>query len=597
MGKFRFLVDTPAALAAFREEYGIPADVHLELAEKETTPWGRTEQCPFTVLSIVEGGLRFPLNPLITEFLRRTGLAPTQVSTNTYRIINGVHELNNRLGTNLGLAEILRQYTMGHTGDGLAYYLKIRSDKEKIVTGTPDKDLHDDNFFWVSSNYETADVPGWFIRKDFGSSSIQALQANYQFPNVEAIRTVLRHRHRDYNEQLDYTPTYRYSAPRRSRVTDFLRAPSPPPDPSLPDVPLIRLTDEQEMAKRSRIKNLLTATSAEIQSVVTRSPAAGQSSAAVVALASPAAGQSSRETRRAGKRPRTDPSAELVAELTTEHLSDIPVPVPAWRPQLKHRGQDIPATASIKGDKEHLFAFDLSKALLLPSDVVGSDHVPDTRLVKSSVKSMARAIQKQHLVLERIHRLRQKANDTASQVESLQAELSRAKSSLEMANADNNRLLGQLDAAVKKQDELQTEVNALQKSRKKDCRAANNAGFNEAEQSYKKQVFATQDIYFKAGWKSACEHLGQGSDTDVFANPPPASLPVYLVPYANDVFSALQAEAEEGLEEGDAETESEAEDAEVQEHPGHEEPGAQDKSPTINLDAAKDEFTNLSPLV
>ncbi|XP_028108699.1 uncharacterized protein LOC114307503 [Camellia sinensis] len=210
------------------------------------------------------------------------------------------------------------------------------------------------------------------------------------------------------------------------------------------------------MAKRSRIKNLLTATSAEIPSVTTRSPAAGQSSAAVVALASPApaAGQSAREARRAGKRPRADPSAELVAELTTEHPAETPAPVPAWRPQLKHRGQDIPATASIKADKEHLLAFDLSKAFLLPGDVVGSDHVPDTRLVKSSVKSMARAIQKQHLVLERIHRLRQRANDTASQVESLQADLGRAKASLEMANNDNNRLLGQLNAAEKKQNEL-----------------------------------------------------------------------------------------------------------------------------------------------
>ncbi|XP_028054433.1 uncharacterized protein LOC114258646 [Camellia sinensis] len=199
--------------------------------------------------------------------------------------------------------------------------------------------------------------------------------------------------------------------------------------------------------------------------------------------------------------------------------------------------------------------------------------------------------------MERIHRLRQKANDTASQVQSLQAELGRAKSSLEMANADNNRLLGRLDAVEKKQDELQTELNALKKSRKKDCRDANNAGFNEAEESYKKQVFATQDIYFKAGWKSACEHLGQGSNTNVFANPPPAFLSVYLVPYANDVFSGLQAEAEEGLEEGDAETDTKAEDAEVQEQPGHDEPGAQDKSPTINLEAAEDEFTNLSPLV
>mgnify|MGYP003703537521 CR=1 FL=1 len=69
------------------------------------------------------------------------------------------------------------------------------------------------------------------------------------------------------------------------------------------------------------------------------------------------------------------------------------------------------------------------------------------------------------------------------------------------------------------------------------------------------------------------------------------------MPSANDVFSALQAEAEEGLEEGDAETDTEAEHAEVQEQSGHDEPSAQDKSPTINLDAAEDEFTNLSPLV
>ncbi|KAL7198677.1 hypothetical protein ACSBR2_021060 [Camellia fascicularis] len=560
MGKFRFLVDTPAALATFREEYG---------------------------------SLRFPVNPLMTEFLRRTRLAPTQVSTNTYRIINGVYKLNNRLGTNLGLAEILRQYTLGHTADGLAYYLKIRPGKEKLVTGTLDKDLHDDDFFWVSGNYDSAGVPGWSISKNFGSTTIQALQASYQYPNVEAIRTVLRYSHWDCNELLGYTPTYRYSAPHRSKVTDFLRAPSSPPDPTLPDVPLIRLTEEQEMAKRSRIKNLLTATSAEIPSITTHSPAAGQSSGPVVALASPAAGQ---EPRREGKRLRADPSAELVAELTTEQPAVCVDPIPSWRPQLKHRGKDIPANASVKGDKEHLFTFDLSKALLLPSDVVGNDHVLDTQLVKSTVKSMTRAIQKQHLVMERIHRLRQKANDTASQVQNLQTELGRAKSSLEIANVDNNRLLGQLDEAEKKRDELKAELDALKKSRKKECDDANNAGFNEAEDNYKKQVFATQDIYFKAGWKSACEHLGQGPDTDVFATPPPVFLPTYLVPYANDIFTALQAEAEEGLEE-EVEADAEGEVHQEREQPGRTEPSAEDQSPTINLEATEDEFTNLSPLV
>ena len=69
------------------------------------------------------------------------------------------------------------------------------------------------------------------------------------------------------------------------------------------------------------------------------------------------------------------------------------------------------------------------------------------------------------------------------------------------------------------------------------------------------------------------------------------------MPYANDVFSALQAEAEEGLEEGSDETDSEAEDAVVEVQPGQVEPGAQEASPTTNLETAEDEFTNLSPLI
>ncbi|THG13171.1 hypothetical protein TEA_028722 [Camellia sinensis var. sinensis] len=119
--------------------------------------------------------------------------------------------------------------------------------------------------------------------------------------------------------------------------------------------------------------------------------------------------QTSKESRQAKKRPRcADPIAKLVAELSTEQTAEASEPTPPWQPQLKHWGKEIPTNASIKGDKEHLLTFDLTKALLLPSDVISSDHVPETRLVKSSVKSMTRAIQKQHLVIDRIHKLWQK---------------------------------------------------------------------------------------------------------------------------------------------------------------------------------------------
>ena len=74
----------------------------------------------------------------------------------------GIAELNRRVGLNLGLAEIFHQYSLGSKEDGWVYYLRIRCRREKIIKYTPDKDLNDDDFFWVSGNFEDhqAQIPG-----------------------------------------------------------------------------------------------------------------------------------------------------------------------------------------------------------------------------------------------------------------------------------------------------------------------------------------------------------------------------------------------------------------------------------------------------
>ena len=61
MGKYRFLVNSPGAMAEFRKDYNIPDDVHLILADLDIIPWGKHAFVPFTLLSIVETGLRFPV--------------------------------------------------------------------------------------------------------------------------------------------------------------------------------------------------------------------------------------------------------------------------------------------------------------------------------------------------------------------------------------------------------------------------------------------------------------------------------------------------------------------------------------------------------
>ena len=161
-------------MAKFRRDCHIPDDVHLTLAELDTTPWGNRGFVPFTLLSIVETGLRFPIQPLLCEFLRQTNLCPTQLSTNSYRIINGIAELNRQAGLNLGLAELFHQYSIGSNEDGWVYYLRIRRWREKIIKNTPDKDINDDDFFWVSRNFEDhkAQIPGDRINWNKGVAGI-----------------------------------------------------------------------------------------------------------------------------------------------------------------------------------------------------------------------------------------------------------------------------------------------------------------------------------------------------------------------------------------------------------------------------------------
>lgn len=174
MGKYRFLVETPGGLAQFRRDYNIPDDVHLTLGKKDVKPWGNAGFVPFTLLSIIETGLRFPVQPLIFEFLRQTRLCPSQLSTNSYRIIMGVTALNQQEGLDLGLAEIFHQYSIGSKEEGWVYYLRIRRNREKIIKDTPDKDLNDDDFFWVSGNYEDhqAQIPGRRINWKQGEPGI-----------------------------------------------------------------------------------------------------------------------------------------------------------------------------------------------------------------------------------------------------------------------------------------------------------------------------------------------------------------------------------------------------------------------------------------
>lgn len=178
-------------------------------------------------------------------------------------------------------------------------------------------------------------------------------------------------------------------------MTDFLLEDAPEPDSNLPQINLVPLTAEQEMAKRSRLKAMLTATTrAEV-------PQTGQTTEAVVALPSQQPSSS-----RQNKRARTSQTeTRLVDEDETvlppnpppsiqpgpqSEQSDRTASSSKWAPSLTFNDRDITASDSVVSEKDHLMAFNLAKSVCLPKDMEHHYKQFNTELksIRSSTKSM-----------------------------------------------------------------------------------------------------------------------------------------------------------------------------------------------------------------
>ncbi|GMP80506.1 hypothetical protein CsSME_00035581 [Camellia sinensis var. sinensis] len=96
------------------------------------------------------------------------------------------------------------------------------------------------------------------------------------------------------------------------------------------------------------------------------------------------------------------------------------------------------------------------------------------------------------------------------------------------------KLLSQLPSTKQDRDAAKVE---LEKLRKKKFDA-------EKEESYIKQIDTTKDIFFKLGWKAACEKLRHGPMIEVFTTPSLYFLSDYMTSYAENIFKVLQEDKE-----------------------------------------------------
>ena len=86
---------------------------------------------------ILEGGVRFLVNPILLKTLSFYGLSPDQCLPNFYRVVNSVIHLNNLYGLELNHHNINFMYSI-RGSIKINPYLKIHNPMTRLISCLPD---------------------------------------------------------------------------------------------------------------------------------------------------------------------------------------------------------------------------------------------------------------------------------------------------------------------------------------------------------------------------------------------------------------------------------------------------------------------------
>ena len=141
---YSHLLTIEASLANFRAVYDIPGDVYVAYCHEDDITLQRHSSSNvvfFPLMSILEGGVRFPVDPFILGTLR------------FYRVVSCVSRLNRLYGLQLNHHDINFIYSLcGNIRSD--YYLKVRDVKVRLISCLPDSNKNSaGEYVRVSANW------------------------------------------------------------------------------------------------------------------------------------------------------------------------------------------------------------------------------------------------------------------------------------------------------------------------------------------------------------------------------------------------------------------------------------------------------------
>ena len=175
---FSHLLSTEASLANFRKVFNILRDVDVAYCHKGNIALHRHSgsNTPFfPLMAILEGRVRFPVDPLFLSTLRFYGLCLDQLPSNFYRVVSCVSRLNQIYRLQLNYHDINFMYNLcGNLKTN--YYLKARDVRVQLISCLFNSNRNSTGeYVRVSSNWFANELPcplssrSWSVPSTFNS--------------------------------------------------------------------------------------------------------------------------------------------------------------------------------------------------------------------------------------------------------------------------------------------------------------------------------------------------------------------------------------------------------------------------------------------